>query len=35
MAYVRYRHHGQTCEVQALVVGCAFANLLGVEYEQY
>jgi hypothetical protein len=31
----RYRYHGQTRGVQALVVGCAFANLLSVEYEQY
>jgi hypothetical protein len=30
-----YRYHGQTRGVQALVVGCAFANLMGVEYEHY
>ncbi len=27
--------HDQTHEVQTWVVGCAFANLLGMEYEQY
>jgi hypothetical protein len=25
------KYHGQTCEVQTWVVGCAFENLLGVE----
>jgi hypothetical protein len=29
------RYHGQTCGAQVLVVGCVFANLLGMEYEQY
>jgi hypothetical protein len=27
-------NHGQTCGVQTWVVGCAFENLLGMEYEQ-
>jgi hypothetical protein len=30
-----YGYHGQTCGVQALVVGCSLANLLGMDYEQY
>jgi hypothetical protein len=30
-----HKYHGQTHGVQALVVGCAFENILGMEYEQY
>jgi hypothetical protein len=30
-----YGCHGVIREVLALVVGCALASLLGVEYEQY
>ncbi len=30
-----YRYHGETHGVQILVVNCASANFLGVEYEQY
>ncbi len=30
-----YGYHGQTRGVRTWVVGCAFENLLGVEYEQY
>jgi hypothetical protein len=30
-----YRNHGQTLGVWTWVVGCAFASLLGIEYEQY
>jgi hypothetical protein len=30
-----YGCHGQTCGVPTCVVGCAFASLLGMEYEQY
>jgi hypothetical protein len=29
------RYHGETCGVHALVVGCDFANLLAMEYEQH
>jgi hypothetical protein len=28
-------YHGQTRGVRTKVVGCAFASLLGMEYEQY
>jgi hypothetical protein len=30
-----YGYHGQTHGVKALVVGCAFAIILGMEYEHY
>jgi hypothetical protein len=32
---IGYRYYGETCGVHALIVSCAFANLLAMEYEQY